>query len=220
MMNIHRAWDWTKERSERWMNPSEDSYYLLHRWSRLGCHRFLDLGSGRGRHAILFANHGFDVSAMDLSQDGIQELQTYAQEHELSIQCDVADMIHLPYPNESFDCLLAYHVISHTNRAGVTKVLDEVFRVLKVGGEAFVTFGSSTTLENRRDPLTFLEKNVIVKHEDGPEDGIPHFYPDAVELKEFLHRFEIIEASHRQNVDLNKNEWRGFHFFVLLKKPA
>ena len=79
--------------------------------------RLLDLGCGRGRHAIFFANSGFDVSAMDLSFDCVKELSEFAEKENLSIQCDVAEMTSLPYQDDSFDCLIAYHVISHSNRA-------------------------------------------------------------------------------------------------------
>jgi len=62
-----------------------------------------------------------------------------------------------------------------------------------------------------------LERNVIVKHEDGPEDGIPHFYPDAEDLKMLLQDFDILQTRHSQNVDLFSDTWKGFHFFINLK---
>ncbi|MBU1144751.1 MAG: class I SAM-dependent methyltransferase [Firmicutes bacterium] len=136
-MGIHNAWDWTKDRSNRWLVPSEDSYYLLHRWKELGFLRLLDLGCGRGRHAVLFAKNGFDVSAIDLSSESVKELSEYSKHKNLNIQCDVADMTSLPYPDDSFDCLMEYHSIYHSNRAGVTKALSEIRRVVRKGGEVF-----------------------------------------------------------------------------------
>jgi SAM-dependent methyltransferase len=214
---IHRAWDWTKERSERWLVPSEDSYYLLHRWKELKFQRFLDFGCGRGRHAIFFANNGFDVSAMDLSSISVKELSEYAKQENLNIKCDVADMTDLPYQDDSFDCLIAYHVISHSNRAGVAKALSEIHRVVKKSGEVFVTFCSSKTLESIPNHWEVIEPNVIDKHEAGPEEGILHFYPDAEDLLMLLKDFEILQTRHSQNVDLTSGIWRGFHFFVNLK---
>jgi 2-polyprenyl-3-methyl-5-hydroxy-6-metoxy-1,4-benzoquinol methylase len=62
-----KAWDWTAAKEKVWLEPSEESYYLVNRWKTQGRKSILDLGCGLGRHSILFAKNGFDVSAMDLS---------------------------------------------------------------------------------------------------------------------------------------------------------
>ncbi|MDD3122343.1 MAG: class I SAM-dependent methyltransferase [Candidatus Izemoplasmatales bacterium] len=216
-MNINKPWDWNKDQNDRWLTPSEDSYFLLKRWSSQGLKRFLDLGCGRGRHAILFSKKGFKVTATDLSENVIDELSKYAYDNKLYIKCDVSDMTSLPYEDNSFDCLLAYHVIYHTNRDGVRNALKEIYRVVRNEGEVFLTFGSSITLEKTFGKYEFLEDRVIIKNEDGAETGVPHFYPNDEDLKELLKNFEVIEIRLSQNVDLYNNIHKSFHYFILAK---
>ncbi|MEN2984151.1 MAG: methyltransferase domain-containing protein [Dictyoglomaceae bacterium] len=70
-----KGWDWNKVKEEIWDNPSEDIYYTLSRWKRLGKTRLLDLGCGKGRHALFFAKEGFEVYALDISESGINILK-------------------------------------------------------------------------------------------------------------------------------------------------
>jgi len=52
------------------------------------------------------------------------------------------DMLTLPYDSGSFDCVLAFHVIYHTDRTGIERVISEIHRVLVQGGEVYLTFNS------------------------------------------------------------------------------
>ena len=59
-----KGWDWNlvksgSEDSKRiWLEPSEESFYYAEKWKRQGLKSILDLGSGLGRHSILFAKYG------------------------------------------------------------------------------------------------------------------------------------------------------------------
>ena len=215
-MEINKAWDWKQVKEQRWYQPSEDSYFLLHRWSDLGYKKFLDLGCGRGRHALLFAHHNFEVSAVDLSEFAIDELQKNTKKLGLSLKCNVSDMTELPYEDGEFDCLMAYHVISHSDTIGVNKAIKEIKRVVKRDGEVFITFGCKDTLKLMTRDFHHIEPNVIIK-EDGHEKGIPHFYIDEISLKQLLIDFEIISTRKIQNIDLPGSKKYGWHYFVHAK---
>jgi tellurite methyltransferase len=52
--------------------PSQEFYDLIH---RLPPHaKVLDLGCGEGRNALFLAEHGCEVTAVDISVSGIQKL--------------------------------------------------------------------------------------------------------------------------------------------------
>ena len=74
-MVISKAWDWQQVVNSRWDNPSEDSLYFLYRWKQKDFTNFLDLGCGKGRHSILFAENGFNVTAVDLSEYSVKKLK-------------------------------------------------------------------------------------------------------------------------------------------------
>ena len=54
-MTISKAWDWNKELSPIWLQPSEESYFIAQRWKDKDFNEVLDFGCGLGRHSIFFA---------------------------------------------------------------------------------------------------------------------------------------------------------------------
>ena len=136
-MSISKAWEWNEEKNQIWLTPSEESYFISNRWKNQGFKLLLDFGCGLGRHSIYFAGQGFNVSAFDLSEDGTKYLCNWAKKENLNIDVTVADMLSLPYSDETFDCLFGFHVISHTDTTGIKIILNEVKRVIKPQGEIY-----------------------------------------------------------------------------------
>ncbi len=70
----------------------------------------------------------------------IKYAQKYAQKFNFEVKLAVADIRHLPYPDETFDWAISaatyHHIKGEVERQ---KALGELKRVLKPGGEAFIT---------------------------------------------------------------------------------
>lgn len=209
-----KAWNWNIASAPWWEEPACEVYPLLNRWRKQGFKRVLDLGCGIGRHSILFAKSGFKVDATDFSQDGIEKLSKLAKREELNIVTKVADMISLPYEDNSFDCLVAFHAIYHTDDTGIEKAISEIERVLKTGGESFITFNSKGSSSYRDPANEHLTENTIVKTK-GHEAGVPHYYANKSDVEELLKAFEIIEFSYKEEY---YPDYTGTHYFVLVKK--
>lgn len=207
------GWDWSKIQEDIWDTPSEDVYYLLFRWKKLGKTRLLDLGCGKGRHALFFAKEGFEVYALDISESGINILKEKAQKENLKIFTSVSDMHSLPYEDKFFDCVLSYHAIYHTNREGLRKVISEVYRVLKTDGEFYVTFNSKYSKSFNNPDNIVLEDGTVIKRE-GIEAGIPHYYLAKEDIFSFMKDFEILNLKYIEEV-LPK---RSNKYFVLARK--
>lgn len=69
--------------------------------------RALDIACGVGRHAILLAERGWQVTAVDASQIGIEILRERAQEADLTVDARVADLERAEFQIE----LAAYDLI-------------------------------------------------------------------------------------------------------------
>lgn len=218
MGNISKAWDWEKNKDEFWLRPSEESYYLLERWKEKGFENFLDLGCGLGRHSIFFAKAGFSVSSMDLSEFAVDGLNAWAEREKLSVHATCSDMLKLPYEDNSFNCILAYHVLSHTDTSGIVKIISELKRVLKPGGEFYITFCSKQTWSYKKSGYPKIDENTVLKIEDGPENNIPHFYVDEKSLKELLKDFTLISVRQVQDLYVGGRNFDSWHYFVLGKK--
>lgn len=140
-----KGWDWKivkGDKASMWLEPSIESYYLLHRWKDQNKKSFLDLGCGLGRHSILFGKYDFKVSCFDISEEAISRTKEWAEKEKLEFDYKIGDMLNLPYDDESFDCILCRNVISHTDTNGMKQIVKELDRVMKKNSECYLTLGS------------------------------------------------------------------------------
>lgn len=211
-----KAWNWAVSEAPQWVNAAGEVYPLIKRWKILNFSKCLDLGCGVGRHTLLMAANGFEVTATDLSEDGMVKLEERAKEENLKITTKIADMISLPFENDLFDCLIAYHAIYHTDDEGIKKVMKEIERVLKPGGEALITFNSQKGTSFKDPKNKRLTANTIVK-ESGNEAGIPHFYATKEDVEKLIADFEIIEFTHKEEY-FTDSDYVGAHYCVVIRK--
>ena len=82
-------WD---ERYLHGEHPKEPSPLLRTAIESLKPGRALDIACGSGRHAIMLAEHGWQVTAVDSSRVGIEVLQQRAREAGVVVEARVADL--------------------------------------------------------------------------------------------------------------------------------
>lgn len=211
-----KAWNWDIAFAPQWEEPAPEVYPLLNRWHKQKFKTLLDLGCGVGRHALLFSKYDFKVWACDLSKEGVDKLNTLAKESGLGIATKVCDMLSLPYEDNSFDSLIAFHAIYHSDDEGIKKIINEIKRVLRVSGEAYITFNSKNSSAFKNPNNKHLSDSTIVKT-TGHESGIPHYYASKQEVEMLLEGFEIIEFSYKEEY-WQDQDYTGAHYFVLIKK--
>ena len=214
---MSKEWNWEINTNDLWLKPSIESYFYVQEWKNNQFKNVLDLGCGLGRHAILFAKNGFNVTACDLSEYGVNHLNEWADKENLKIETVVCDMLELPFNENSFDAIFSYHTISHTDTMGVKKVINELKRVLKSNGELFLTLCSKETWSFKDAGYQKIDKNTVLKQEDGPEDGIPHFYVNLEDIKELFNDFEIISLRHTDDIYYTDKLNHSKHYFVHMK---
>lgn len=215
-----KAWDWAKNESNQWLIPALESCYLVETWKAKGFKRFLDLGCGLGRHSIYFAKNGFEVSSADLSDYAVNHLAEWAEREKLSIGIKSCDMLKLPFEDASFDCIMAYNVIYHTDTQGFIRTLGEIQRVLKPGGELFITLISKKTWSfQNADRFKRVDENTILRDEQDTERNVPHFYVDIEDIKRYFSAFEHMRLPVEQTeFNMENSEHYSTHFILLVKK--
>jgi ubiquinone/menaquinone biosynthesis C-methylase UbiE len=95
---------------------------------------------------------------MDLSIKGTEHLRKWADRENAAVDIRTGDMLALPYGDSSFDCVFAYHVISHTDTAGIRVIIGELGRVLKPNGEFYLTICSKESWSIGRRVIRALMK--------------------------------------------------------------
>jgi SAM-dependent methyltransferase len=207
-----KGWDWSQVDKSRWTKPSDEFLPVALRWKELGKHTILDIGCGRGRHSLFLAEMGFDVTATDISPQGIEQLEKEAKLRKLDgkIKTLVCDMLELPFENDSFDCILGFLSITHTDYPGLKKLISKIYSMLKKSGRLYVTF-------NSKNSPAFLEKSnvkidgyTIIKTE-GLEKDIPHTYLDYEDVIKLLANFSVLKI--QQIYDYYENR-TSIHYFV------
>lgn len=90
--------------------------------------KILDLGSGSGIHAKFFADKGFDVTCLDISEPLLEKCR---QRGLKTIQMDLEELI---LPKETYDAVWAVASLLHVSRRKVPKVVREIYKTLKPMG--------------------------------------------------------------------------------------
>jgi ubiquinone/menaquinone biosynthesis C-methylase UbiE len=102
--------------------------------------KVLDVGCGHGIVSIFLAKHGMRVTAMDISESLLAELNRRIAGLDLPIDVKRGDAYNLPFPEDHFDVIVARMFLPHFPDWPV--VLKEMARVTKRGGKLLVHFSS------------------------------------------------------------------------------
>ena len=95
----------------------------------------LELASGQGQDARYFARLGYEVTATDLVDTGLQEAKQKAEKEGLKIAFQTVDLAHsLPFADSSFDIVYSHLGLHYLDKIGTEKMFKEIQRVLKLGG--------------------------------------------------------------------------------------
>jgi len=166
------------------------------------------------------ARKGFETTAVDLSEYGVNYLNEWAKKEKLNIKTAVCDMMSLPFEDNSFDCIMAYNVIYHTDTQGFIKTLNEIMRVLKPGGEMFITLISKNTWSfQRAKAYKRLDRNTILRDEHETEKDVPHFYVDIEDIKHFFADWQIVGMPKEWcEYNMEKPEFYSKHWTLLARK--
>ncbi len=109
---------------------------LAKRW---GEGRLLNLGCAHGPDFLPF-KPDFELHGADLSTEMLRFARKYSQKFDFRVHLTAADVRSLPYCGNTFDFAVSVATYHHVKgKADRLAALRELKRVLKPGGEAFIT---------------------------------------------------------------------------------
>lgn len=217
-----------------------DACWLREQWTKPG--RLIDLGCGTGRLAVDFAQRGFEVLGVDLSQEMLLQLREKAREHHVSVGvlranlCDLSGLC-----DRCWDyALLMYATLGMIPGESARRwVLEHVFRLLKPGGRFALHIHNRWF--NVWDPQgrAWLLKNLWESWRRGTplgdrivhDRGIPNFHMHVFSRGEILGLLRQvgfqIEACHPLNAVASgplSSSWlssmRANGWIILTRKPG
>lgn len=98
--------------------------------------KVLDVGLGYGTIAQKLAEAGCDYQGLDIAAGPVNMVNHRLAQMGLPGQATQASVLNCPFPDETFDWVVAIGCFHHTGN--LQRALDEAWRVLKPGGQAMV----------------------------------------------------------------------------------
>lgn len=211
---IHR-WMWEKENNSYWHTPEPVVYELIRRWKN-GT-QLLDLGCGMGRNAFAFAKEGYHVSAIDNSSYAIDYLKS---KNTPNITAKIMDMSRLMIPNDSMDYIFAFNSLSHSDDYLLSLAIREMHRVLRPGGEIWLTLCSKNADGWNDEHSPIVLEHTRIKMKPGPEFGVAHYYADLDDILFLFREFTIIDIRHVNHCYYDNAMHNSWHYQILLRKES
>ncbi len=109
---------------------------LAQRWQK---GNLLNVGCAHGPDFLPFRQN-FDLYGVDFSTQMLSFARKYSQKFDFAVNLSLADAGHFPFRDEVFDWAISVATYHHIKGKGERQAaLSELRRVLKPGGEAFIT---------------------------------------------------------------------------------
>ena len=102
--------------------------------------KILEVGCGNGRlwkKNMQRIKSNLDITLTDIEDKMIEATKEELWDKKEMFKFDVVDVCNLPYENESFDVIIANHMLYHVK--DIEKGLEEIYRVLKDDGSLFIS---------------------------------------------------------------------------------
>ncbi|WP_456420530.1 class I SAM-dependent methyltransferase [Thermococcus sp.] len=120
--------EWYKTKTGQYVDRVEK--WLIFSMMRTKSGKALDLGCGTGNYTLELKKRGFDVIGLDASEGMLRIARSKG------LNCIRGNAYSLPFPEESFDLVLSVTMFEFIHEP--EKVLAEIHRVLKPGGEVVI----------------------------------------------------------------------------------
>jgi ubiquinone/menaquinone biosynthesis C-methylase UbiE len=100
--------------------------------------RVLEIGVGQGTDLSQFAASGAICAGVDITENHLHLARRNFQLRGVRVELHTSDATRLPFADGSLDCVYSFGVIHHIPED--SKVIREIFRVLRPGGTVMVAF--------------------------------------------------------------------------------
>lgn len=169
----------------------------------------LDLGCGTGSHALIFANMGYDVTGIDLSEAMLDIARTKAAEKGKNLKFQRQDIRHLEL-TQQFDAAVAMFAVMgyQTSNKDFEDTLVSVCNHLSPGGLLVfdVWFGPAVLTEKPEDRIKIVksQNKKIIRYAHPILDVVHH----TVEVN-----YTILEITDQKATEITEHHLMRYFFY-------
>lgn len=156
----------------------------------------VDVGGGTGEDALYFLQKGHSVVLLDISDFALKTAEEKTRAHNLSSKLAVRKVDYgleaLPIKDSSVDIVYSRISLNYFDAEHTSKLFKEVYRILKPGGSAYLTFKSPNDLDEMdylNKMTTLYEPNVYI------ENGMLRSRFTAEQLQDIINKAGITDFS-------------------------
>tara|TARA_B100000029_G_scaffold45288_2_gene41755 strand:- start:1967 stop:2638 length:672 start_codon:yes stop_codon:yes gene_type:complete len=167
--------------------------------------KIFEPGSGGGMACAKFAEKGFEITSMDLSENALRKGKQLFQFLSLDGKFTLGDLFHMPIKDEQFDIVFNQGVMEHFRLANMNAAsgVKEMMRVLKKNGTLVILVPAYFS------PLYFIYSFFKFFH------LIEKYWPYTDQ--DFLHKhelYEMMENAGCKNI-IVRRVWSSFFFSMI-----
>ena len=123
--------------------------------------KVLEIGTGNGADGVMFALNGADYTGVDLTETALEATRRHFAVQGLSGSFQPENAESLSFADETFDLVYSHGVLHHT--PNTQQAIDEVWRVLKHGGQAIVMLYHKHSFNYFIRIMVYMRGRVLLK---------------------------------------------------------
>lgn len=128
--------------------------------------KVLEIGCGNGAlwaKNIEYLNDNIDVTLTEICEDMLKDAKRNLSAYSNKFNFQIADPNNIPFENESFDIVIANHILFYMKDLDV--VLSEINRVLKRGGHFYCSTIDSCHMKELEELILGFNSNIKISEE-------------------------------------------------------
>ncbi|MCM3710412.1 class I SAM-dependent methyltransferase [Sporosarcina luteola] len=170
--------------TEEYIYGKEPNQFVVEAAHVLPKGKVLCIAEGEGRNAVYLASLGFDVTAWDYAQAGLDKTQQLANEKGVSVKTELRDLAEVVWEEKQWDAIV--HIFGHFPEDVMEKTMTGIQKALKVGGYYVSELYTKEQLRygtgGPRDSVMLMDPADILHKFDGY--FIKHFHVGEVNREE------------------------------------
>ncbi|MCJ7840014.1 class I SAM-dependent methyltransferase [Lederbergia sp. NSJ-179] len=152
--------------SDEYFYGKEPNLFLVEVEKILPKGKILCIAEGEGRNSVFLASQGYDVTAWDFAQAGLDKTKKLAHERGVVVKTELHDLANVEWEEEQWDAII--HIFGHFPTPIFERTMQGIRRALKPGGyyvgelytKEQIRYGTGgpKEIDNLCDPGTLLER--------------------------------------------------------------
>ena len=155
--------------TEEYVYGKEPNEFLVEAARNLPKGNVLCIAEGEGRNAVYLASLGFDVTAWDFAQAGLDKIKKLANEKGVVVNAELHDLVEVKWEDEQWDAIV--HIFGHFPGNVMDRTLLGIKKALKPGGFYISELYTKEQLHygtgGPRDEAMLCEPGQLLKQFDG-----------------------------------------------------